>query len=73
MNLGINKQEAEFLEHTILYFLKSSKLPDLLMDMYPGVNVKDILSQLQYIKQLGEDYSEEIKAREVIYGSNSNS
>ena len=55
MNLGINKQEAEFLEHTILYFLKSSKLPDLLMDMYPGVNVKDILSQLQYIKQLGED------------------
>ena len=66
MNLGINKQEAEFLEHTILYFLKSSKLPDLLMDMYPGVNVKDILSQLQYIKELGEDYSEESALRATL-------
>lgn len=70
MNLGINKQEAEFLEQTILYFLRQSKYPNILMNMYPGVNVKDILTQLQYIKQLGEDYSEEIRAREAIYGSN---
>lgn len=59
MNLGINKQEAVFLEHTITYFLKRTKYPDLLLDMYPGVNVKDILTQLSYIQKLGEDGIEE--------------
>jgi hypothetical protein len=71
MNLGINKQEVEFLEQTILYFIRQSKYPNMLIDI-PGVNVKNILAQLQYIKRLGEDYSEEIRAREAIYGSNSN-
>ena len=65
MNLGINKQEAVFLEHTITYFLNKTKYPDLLMDLYPGVNVKDILTQLQFIKELGEDGAEleEIKEK----------
>ena len=65
MNLGINKQEATFLEHAITYFLNKTKYPDLLMDLYPGVNVKDILTQLQFIKQLGEDAAEleEIKEK----------
>ena len=66
MNLGINKQEAVFIENAIIYFLKGTKYPDLLMDMYSGVNVKDILSQLQFIKQLGEDAEELEKMKEAI-------
>ena len=58
MNLGINKQEAVFLEHTITYFLNKTKYPDLLMDLYPGVHIEDILTQLQFIKELGEDAAE---------------
>ena len=66
MNLGVNKQEAVFLEHTILYFLKMTKYPELLLDMYPGVNVEDLLTQLQYIKELGEDAFELEKAKEIL-------
>ena len=66
MNLGINKQEAVFLEHTITYFLSKAKYPDLLMDLYPGVNVEDILTQLQFIKELGEDGVELEKIKEKL-------
>lgn len=54
------------MEHTILYFLKMTKYPELLLDMYPGVNVEDLLTQLQFIKELGEDASELEKAKEIL-------
>lgn len=66
MNLGINKQEAVFLEDVITYFFKKSKYPDLLIDLYPGVNVKDILTQLRFIKQLGEDAAEVEEMKEKL-------
>lgn len=73
MNLGINKQEAVFLEHTITYFLKQSKYPDLLLDMYPGINVEDILTQLFYIQTLGEDGIEEYDKIKKVVLNNDNS
>ena len=55
MNLSINKEEAKLVSDAITYFFTQSKIPDLLLDMYPGADVKDILVQLSYIIELGEE------------------
>ena len=62
MNLNINKEEAKFISDALTYFIKSAKLPDLLLTLYPGADVKDILAQLDYIIELGEEpMTEELK------------
>ena len=53
MNLNLNKEEARLVSDAITYFF--SKVPDLLLDLYPEADVKDILSQLNYIIELGEE------------------
>ena len=54
MNLNLNKEEARLVSDAIAYFFTRSKVPNLLLDMYPGADVKDILSQLNYIIELGD-------------------
>ena len=55
MNLNLNKEEARLVHDAITYFFARSKVPNLLLDMYPGADVKDILIQLNYIIELGEE------------------
>ena len=55
MNLNLNKEEAKLVHDAITYFFTRSKVPNLLLDMYPGADVKDILTQLDYIIELGEE------------------
>ena len=55
MNLNLNKEEAKLVSIAITYFFTRSKVPDLLLDMYPGADIKNILSQLNYIIELGEE------------------
>lgn len=55
MNLNLNKEEARLVSDAITYFFKQTKVPDLLLDLYPEADVKDILSQLNYIIELGEE------------------
>ena len=66
MNLGLSKEGAYFIADAILYFLKQAKYPEILMDMYPGVDVKEILSQLTYIQQLGESESDYAEVRKKL-------
>ena len=66
MNLGLSKEGAYFVSDAIVYFLKHTKYVDLLMSMYPGVDVKEILSQLTFIQELGESETEYIKARKIL-------
>ena len=54
MNLNLNKEEARLVSDAIVYFFKQTKVPNLLLDMYPGADVKDMLTQLDYIIELGE-------------------
>lgn len=62
MNLNINKEEARFISDALAYFIKSTKVPNLLLDFYPGADIRDVLSQLNYIIELGEEpISEETK------------
>ena len=62
MNLNINKEEAKFISDALTYFIKSTKVPQLLLDLYPGADIRDVLSQLNYIIELGEEpMLEEIK------------
>ena len=66
MNLNINKEEARFISDALTYFIKSTKVPNLLLDFYPGADIRDILSQLNYIIELGEEpISEETKKKFV--------
>ena len=55
MNLNLNKEEARLVYDAITYFFAQSRVPNLLLDMYPGADVKDILTQLNYIIELGEE------------------
>lgn len=55
MNLNLNKEEAKLVSDAIVYFFKQTKVPNLLLDMYPETDVKDILTQLDYIIELGEE------------------
>ena len=55
MNLNLNKEEARLVYDAITYFFMRSKVPNLLLDMYPGADVKDVLTQLNYVIELGEE------------------
>ena len=55
MNLNLNKEEARLVSDAITYFFKQTKVPDLLLDLYPGSDVKNIMSQLDFIIELGEE------------------
>ena len=63
MNLGLSKEGAYFVADAIIYFLKQTKYPDMLLDMYPGIDVEEILSQLTFIQELGENESDYAEAR----------
>ena len=63
MNLGLSKEGAYFVADAIVYFLKQTKYPDMLLAMYPGIDVEEILSQLTFIQQLGENESDYAEAR----------
>ena len=54
MNLNLNKEEAKLVSDAITYFFKQTKVSDLPY-LYPGSDVKNILSQLDYIIKLGEE------------------
>ena len=68
MNLGINREEAGFLQETILRFIKSSQCPKELIETYKilGVDVENILSQLQIIKEIGEIPLTEEEIKEML-------
>jgi hypothetical protein len=55
LNLNLNKEEAKLVSDAIVYFFTQTKVPNLLLDLYPGADVKDVLSQLNYIIELGEE------------------
>lgn len=55
MNLNLNKEEAKLVSDAITYFFTQTKVPNLLLDLYPGADIKDVLSQLSYIIELGEE------------------
>ena len=52
MNLNLNKEKAKSVS---IYFFTQSKVPNLLLDIYQGADVKNILVQLSYIIELGEE------------------
>lgn len=61
MNLGINKVEGELIYDAIIYYFKQTKVPKALLGCYPGADVENILTQLKYIKMIGEESDAEIK------------
>ena len=45
MNLGLTKQDAEFVESAIVYFVKSFKKSAVsIHTVYPNVNIEDLLN-----------------------------
>ena len=52
MNLNLNKKDAKLVS---IYFFIYFKVPNLLLDIYQGADVKNILVQLSYIIELGEE------------------
>ena len=67
MNLGLTKQDAEFLECAIVYFCKSfqkSVVP--INTAFPDADIENILNQLSYIIELGDDAVEYKKMLESI-------
>lgn len=68
MNLGLTKQDAEFLECAIVYFCKSfqkSVVP--INTAFPDANIENILNQLSYIIELGDDAVENKKMLERFF------
>ena len=54
MNLGITSEEAEFLLDIIKFYWKSLKLTEEEFNLiYPNVDLKNILTQLKIIKEIG--------------------
>ena len=70
MNLEISKEDASFISVAIMYFLSKIKYLDILTDMYPEIDVKDILTQLSHIQQLGESEADCKKIKDFIIGEN---
>jgi hypothetical protein len=69
MNLGLSREGAFLVADAIIYFLsRHSQHPDILLDLYPGVDVKEILTQLHYIQQLGESEEEYQRISNIIKG-----
>ena len=52
MNFNLNKEKAKSVS---IYFFTQSKVPNLLLDIYQGADVKNILVQLSYIIELSEE------------------
>ena len=67
MNLGINKEEARLIHDSLIYFFKRTKLPDLLLDMYPGVDLASLMVQLDIIMDIGDEPIDE-KIKKKISG-----
>ena len=67
MNLGINKEEARLIHDSLIYFFKKTKLPDLLLDMYPGVDLASLMVQLDIIMDIGDEPMDE-KIKKKILG-----
>lgn len=68
MNLNLSREGAFLVADAIIYFLKHTQYPDILLDLYPGVDVKEILTQLHYIQQLGESEEEYQRVSNIIKG-----
>lgn len=65
MNLGLTKQDAEFLECAIVYFCKGfQKSMVSINTAFPDVDIENILNQLYYIIELGDDAIEGKKTLE---------
>lgn len=68
MNLGLTKQDAEFLECAIVYFCKSFKKSAISINTaFPNVDIENMLNQLYYIIELGDDAIEGKKAIESFF------
>ena len=68
MNLEISKKEASFISVAIMYFLSKIEYLDILTDMYPEINVKEILTRLSHIQRLGESEADCKKIKDFIIG-----
>ena len=55
MNLGINKEEARLIHDSLNYYFKQTKVPNLLLDMYPGTDLKGLMVQLDIIMKIGDE------------------
>lgn len=67
MNLGLTKQDAEFLECAIVYFCKSFKKSVVSVNTaFPDADIENMLNQLYYIIKLGDDAVESKKTLESI-------
>lgn len=58
MNLGLNKIESQLVYDALTYYFRQTKMPDLLLSMYPGADLDCVLRQLQIISDAGEDPEE---------------
>ena len=67
MDLGINKEEARLIHDSLIYFFKRTKLPDLLLDMYPGVDLASLMVQLDIIMDIGDEPIDEKTKKKIIY------
>lgn len=68
MNLGLTKQDAEFLECAIVYFCKSfQKSVVSINTAFPDADIENILNQLSYIIELGDDAVENKKMLERFF------
>ena len=60
MNLGLNKSEGVLVYDALTYFFKSTQCPEVLLELYPGADLANIMNQLQYIMLLGEEPDENL-------------
>ena len=67
MDLGINREEARLISDSLSYFFSRTAVPDLLLEMYPGADLKGVLDQLEIIKQIGEKPNEYF-LKEILEG-----
>ena len=58
MNLGINKVESHLIHDALIAYFKSTAVPELLLDCYPGADLECIFNQLKIISQIGEEPDE---------------
>ena len=68
MNLGLTKQDADFLECAIIHFCKSFQKSAISINTaFPDVDIENILNQLYYIIELGDDAVENKKMIERFF------
>ena len=66
MNFGINKEEARLIHDSLVYYFKQTKLPDLLLDMYPGVDLASLMVQLDIIMDIGDEPIDEKMKKKIL-------